>query len=522
MYQHAPPPLPTVPHGMPPAMNTGPSAKRAKRGRWDQIRFTSRIINNALHKMHIHDLGITDLTLGLTALGRARDTTSTANGAEEVTQHIFFSYLNRCLDLVWLSYYPETLYNKDKTVSSKAVIAPDTILAYRWKSEHLKPAFFVCHHEALEAIVVVVRGTDDLNDILTDLAAEAVPQLGGLVHMGMFRAADALLHDLAPVIKNALVEYPDYTLKFMGHSLGGGVANLCTLMMRRLGYTPECVAFAPAATMSLALAQESKPFTTSVVLHDDCVPRFSFGQLEALTNDIRAFEWGTHMVHEVTSKFKSLFTKSEAKMTPQERYAYQQRKEREKAELAAKAMRKKAERERRQGILGHQALKLKWDAKQGRYVPIYPPGQKRHVEHAWLFPAGNVYHLVRSGENMVRLHFKTPVDFDRIELSGSMLSDHALDSYRDAMAVCKHHLLDLEKNGPPAPEKQAAPQPPPPQFQPQLQSQQYQQPPPPQYQQYQQQQQYQQYQQQQYQQYQQQPPPQYQQYQQQQHYHYRQ
>jgi hypothetical protein len=64
-----------------------------------------------------------------------------------------------------------------------------------------------------------------------------------------------------------------------GHSLGGGVASLVSLLLQQTGAAPRglgsirCITIGPAAVMSRELADLAAGCVTSVVLGCDPVPR---------------------------------------------------------------------------------------------------------------------------------------------------------------------------------------------------------------------------------------------------------
>lgn len=77
-----------------------------------------------------------------------------------------------------------------------------------------------------------------------------------------------------------------------GHSLGGGVAALVTLLLQLPGGAPSsllhvrCVCIGPAAVLSRELADGCKGHVTSVVLGCDPVPRLSMYSVERLLLDL--------------------------------------------------------------------------------------------------------------------------------------------------------------------------------------------------------------------------------------------
>ncbi|GAA6048137.1 hypothetical protein JCM3770_003679 [Rhodotorula araucariae] len=107
-------------------------------------------------------------------------------------------------------------------------------------SEKLSPIVnYVAIDHSIKAIVLACRGSLGLSDILTDLTCsyepisvpDADPSGSYFVHSGMFCSATVLqrgtVHD---VIRDALKQFSDYGLVICGHSLGGGVASLLSLL----------------------------------------------------------------------------------------------------------------------------------------------------------------------------------------------------------------------------------------------------------------------------------------------------
>ncbi|GAA5835382.1 hypothetical protein JCM11251_005219 [Rhodosporidiobolus azoricus] len=98
---------------------------------------------------------------------------------------------------------------------------------------------YVAVDHSISAIVLACRGSLGLSDILVDLTCDYEPipvqdaDPGGayFVHSGMFCSATTMqrgtVHD---VIKEAMEQFPDYGLVICGHSLGGGVASLLSIL----------------------------------------------------------------------------------------------------------------------------------------------------------------------------------------------------------------------------------------------------------------------------------------------------
>lgn len=84
---------------------------------------------------------------------------------------------------------------------------------------------------------------------------------------------------------------PSGRLRICGHSLGGGVAALLTLLLKQPGGAPaiftdiQCVTLAPAAVVDEPLARLCEDHIISVILECDLIPRLSCHSVERLLLD---------------------------------------------------------------------------------------------------------------------------------------------------------------------------------------------------------------------------------------------
>lgn len=126
-------------------------------------------------------------------------------------------------------------------------LRPDQILVSKLDGEGIRaPRHFVAVDEREKSIVVAIRGTNSISDIITDLLCDNEPFAGGYAHGGMKRAAESLYAAILPTLRSALAKYPSYIIAVTGHSLGAGVAILLTKVLLMNGFTDvKCYAIAP-------------------------------------------------------------------------------------------------------------------------------------------------------------------------------------------------------------------------------------------------------------------------------------
>ncbi|RWS12438.1 sn1-specific diacylglycerol lipase alpha-like isoform X5 [Dinothrombium tinctorium] len=163
-----------------------------------------------------------------------------------------------------------------------------------------EPPFFVALDHEKRTIVISVRGTLSLQDVITDLNAEGeiLPinpkRENWLGHRGMVEAAAYIRKKLSDekILQKALNYRPekrtaDYTLVLVGHSLGAGTAAILAILLKQDYPDLICFAFSPpGGLLSLPATEYTKEFITSVILGKDVVPRLGLHQMESLRFDL--------------------------------------------------------------------------------------------------------------------------------------------------------------------------------------------------------------------------------------------
>jgi len=169
------------------------------------------------------------------------------------------------------------------------------------RNELYIPAYAMFVDDANERIILAIRGTSCIRDVLVDLVCEPSSVNGSelpllkagasvLVHTGMWRCALGLAEEVKGRIWEALEQRPRHRLVTTGHSLGAGVANLLCLLWRpELHDRVASVGFGPPAILDGAAARAATDQgIIGIVNGDDMVPRLSLRTATDLALAVRS------------------------------------------------------------------------------------------------------------------------------------------------------------------------------------------------------------------------------------------
>eukprot|EP00040_Diaphanoeca_grandis_P003934 m.26444 g.26444 ORF g.26444 m.26444 type:complete len:583 (+) comp15404_c0_seq1:124-1872(+) len=193
-----------------------------------------------------------------------------------------------------------------------------------WSSSIYRPGYCIVLDRATKAVVLMIRGTLSMHDVLTDLVCAEAEFRSGTSHGGMLSSAKRFNEEVMDTIEQALRQNEGFKLVICGHSLGAGIATLLASLLGPVHMFPaenpsdaphkvvvECYAYAPPCVLSLELARSVAPFVTSVVIGNDMVPRFG----KKATVDLKAALGRLHQSPELMAQITERRT-AEGKNVP--------------------------------------------------------------------------------------------------------------------------------------------------------------------------------------------------------------
>lgn len=153
-----------------------------------------------------------------------------------------------------------------------------------------------------ETVVIAIRGTISMEDWVIDLQYVPSPLdkvgricgfdgTGHHCHKGVLTRAKWLYNDLKKyrMLKQLYAEdspYKEHNLVVVGHSLGGGCAQVLSLLLRSSFPGLKCYAYEPPGCIfDDELCGKAKEWITSIIRGDDVVPRLTQPNLESLRDE---------------------------------------------------------------------------------------------------------------------------------------------------------------------------------------------------------------------------------------------
>ncbi|XP_031262478.1 uncharacterized protein LOC116120653 [Pistacia vera] len=250
-------------------------------------------------KIGIEDWSLSDLTIGLyliylrqASLNPFEDVKGVQITSEAIVQDLIYH-----VELAKGSYKGGV-----SGLARHSMLRQSNILKFEKNSSVMRPGYFIGIDPRKKLVIFGIRGTHTVYDLITDIVSsndEEVTFEGYSTHFGTAEAARWFLRHEIGTIKQCLENHKGYRLRLVGHSLGGATASLLAIMLRKksfkeLGFSPDIVSAVGYATppcVSREVAESCSDFVTTVVMQDDIIPRLSITSLSRLRNEILQTDW---------------------------------------------------------------------------------------------------------------------------------------------------------------------------------------------------------------------------------------
>jgi hypothetical protein len=240
-----------------------------------------------------------DLTIGLYLIYLRQASLSPfedVKGVEVVSESTVY-------DLIYNAELAKGCYRDSVSgLAKNTMLRENNILKFVKDSSVMRPGYYIGVDHRRKLVVFGIRGTHTIYDLITDIVSssdEEVTFEGYSTHFGTAEAARWFLNHELQTIRRCLAKYEGYKLRLVGHSLGGAIASLMAIMLKKmpreeLGFDAEiisAVGYATPPCVSKELAENCSEFVTTIVMQDDIIPRLSAASLARLRNEILQTDW---------------------------------------------------------------------------------------------------------------------------------------------------------------------------------------------------------------------------------------
>ncbi|PKY49255.1 alpha/beta-hydrolase [Rhizophagus irregularis] len=142
------------------------------------------------------------------------------------------------------------------------------------------PAYMIIEDKPKKSIIICIRGTLSISDILIDLKAYNVDyNCEDYYHCGMHQSANIIFNELRDKIK----KYNNYSVKVTGHSLGAAVSSIVAILLQKHEFDTQAWNFATPPCCSFSLTSRTKDFINNFVNENDIITRMSFENLREIS-----------------------------------------------------------------------------------------------------------------------------------------------------------------------------------------------------------------------------------------------
>lgn len=167
------------------------------------------------------------------------------------------------------------------------------VAVHKNQQQQTGPSFWNDNSSVLE-VILVVRGTKTVTDVITDLLCDAAEYKGGYCHKGILKSGQYLAQKHLKLFQNLLQVSGKQKIKLtlIGHSLGAGAASIAGMELQNKSFLDvQVVGFGCPALLSEDLSKKAESYITTVVADNDCIPRMSTATMLNAILDIANYNW---------------------------------------------------------------------------------------------------------------------------------------------------------------------------------------------------------------------------------------
>ncbi|KAL7599656.1 hypothetical protein Lser_V15G27122 [Lactuca serriola] len=252
-------------------------------------------------KLGVKDWSLSDLTIGLYLIYLQQASTNPFQDVKGVK----ISSDTVVQDLIYHIELAKGAYRESASgLAKNSMLRENNIIKFVKNSSMLRPGYYIGVDIRNKLVIFGIRGTHTVYDFITDIVSSSDVEVnfeGYSTHFGTAEAARWFLTHEMGTIKDCLHKHQGFRLRLVGHSLGGAIASMLAIMIRKktcdeLGFSPDivtAVGYGTPPCVSRDLADSCSDFVTTVCMQDDIIPRLSVATLMRLRNEILQTDWKT-------------------------------------------------------------------------------------------------------------------------------------------------------------------------------------------------------------------------------------
>jgi hypothetical protein len=261
-------------------------------------------------------------------------------------------------------------------------------------SANKQDGFFPWQKEKYLDVLMVVRGTKEIGDMISDTLLETSEYKDGIAHDGILHSGKYLVNKHLELFQHLLKESKrdKIRLSLVGHSLGAGAAAIAAMEFNALDeFEATCVGFGCPALLDKSQSENTKDFITTVIADADVIPRMSGATVANMLLDVMSYDFSSNALQDAKETVEMV--KEKWPYIPQDKL---------------------------ENV-------LKWiEDKLDKHVKPSADKIKEERSDVVLFPPGKCIHLFRDGIGVSAVY--VPCDFfNEIDVARTMVNDHMVD-----------------------------------------------------------------------------------------------